>query len=343
MRLYPNQLNSHLNNQLLPSYLISAEEPLIAQECLDAIISNGKKKGFIDREIIHVDKSFNWDIFHEATANLSLFSDRKVIDLRFPTESIESKGANALENFYQYDNPDTLLIITLPKLTAAAQRNKWFKTFDKIGAWLPVKPLSGRYFIDWITDKSRKLGLNCSTDAIKIISERVEGNLLAASQELDKLSLLVSNPKEVITEKHIHAVVANHARYDLFQWIDTLLQGQLDKALTMLNVFKAEGTDPILILWALTRELRSLLQIMEAQKKGSSINQALQQQKVWKNRQALVGRAISRLQINDLHKLFQEAHQADLSIKGLSQTSVWTLLNSLTMGLCNSNTSHKVT
>lgn len=334
MRLYPNQLNSHLKKNLLPSYLLSAEEPLITQECRQTIIANAMKKGFSDRDILHVDKNFNWDIFREATANLSLFGDRKIIDLRFPTEAVEAKGAKALERFYSKDNPDTHLIITLPKLNAATQRSKWFKAFDQMGAWLPVKPLSGRFFLDWIARRSKTLGLNCSPDAIKLIAERVEGNLLAASQELDKLSLLISKPNEPITAKHIQAVVAKHARYDLFKWIDTVLLGETNKALNMLNGLQAEGTDPVLILWGLTRELRVIYHIAAAKQHGTSLNEALQQQKIWKNRQPIVTRAVSRLEINTLYDLFEKAHQADLAIKGLTKNSVWTLLNSLTIDLC---------
>ncbi len=334
MRLYPNQINAHLKKSLLPAYLFSAEEPLLAQECRDTLFATAQKQGFEERSILHIEQGFNWDHFYELTANLSLFGERKIIDLRFPSSKVDAKASKALLEFCQQPNPDNLLVITLPKLESATQRSKWFKAFDSLGAWLPIKPLTGRHFIDWLEQRSRKHGLQCSPSVIKLIAERVEGNLLAASQELDKLQLLFAEQEGPLTEKHIQTAVSNNARYDLFKWVDTLMAGNASRAMIMLNGLKAEGTEPILLLWAFTRELRQVTQIAETQQRGAPIHQALQQHKVWKNREALVTQAVRRVPLPKLHTLLRTAYRADLAIKGLEKTSPWQLLDEMIILFC---------
>lgn len=334
MRLYPNQIKAHLKQTLQPIYLLSAEEPLLAQECRDALIATAKQQGFADRELLHVESGFNWEHFYESTANLSLFGDRKIIDLRFPSPKVDAKAGKALLEFCEDPNPDTLLIISLPKLESAAQRSKWFKALDKQGTWIPIKPLAGRFFIDWIEQRCRQQQLKCNHAVIKMIADRVEGNLLAAAQEIDKLQLLFAHHDGPITEQHIQTAVANSARYDIFKWIDTLLAGDTTKALVMLNGLKAEGSEPILMLWAFSRELRLITQLSELQQRGIPLNQAMQQHKVWSSRQALISRAVQRMAPKALYTLLQQAHQADLAIKGIRQESVWQLLNEMVIAFC---------
>lgn len=332
MRLYPNQLSNHLKSKLLPSYLLGVEEPLLSQECRDALIKAGRSAGFSSRNLLHVESGFDWDDFVQQTNTLSLFSDQQIIDLRF-NNKVDAKAGKILLSYFENPNPDILLIISVAKIDGALQKAKWFKALDKLGAWCPIKPLDGRQFAQWLQQRSNQQGLRCNTAALQQIAQRTEGNLLAAAQELDKLSLLYP-PDTPITEQEVSQAVANSARYDLFKWVAIVLMGDATKAIRMLQGMKTEGTDPILILWAISREIRTLYELNQSTARGSSLAAAMQDLKIWNNRQPLFKKTIQRLPKTVLPSLLQQCSTVDLAIKGMNRESPWLCLEQITLALC---------
>lgn len=320
-KLRPEQLSRELTKNIAPIYWVSGDEPLVVQECSDDIRSAAKQQGFSERELYHVDNSFDWNLLHYAGQSLSLFGGQKIIELRL-NGKINDAGRKALVEYANSNpSPDIVLLLISPKIERSTQNAKWFKTVEAATQFIAVWPVNAAQLPRWIDQRAKKMGLFIESTALDILASRVEGNLLAASQELEKLKLLTDDGK-IDAALMAHAV-ANSARYDVFSLIDKALHGDARGAVANLSGLKNEGTEVIQILWALTREIRTLLELSTAIANGKNFSTAAKSFGIWDNRQSLVKNALNRLKPVQLHTLLRKAGQVDRAAKGMHSANPW--------------------
>ena len=241
MKLAPAQLGKHLQGALAPVYVVCGDEALLCQEATDAIRSASRAQGFTEREVFHAEANFDWGMLYEAGASLSLFAEKRVIELRIPNGKPGDKGAAAILEYLGRPPEDTLLLITLPKLDGSAQKTKWAKALidGPHCQYVQIWPVDANGLPQWIRQRLAQAGMNASAEAIDLIAARVEGNLLAAAQEIEKLKLLADGQQ--IDAGTVQAAVADSARYDVFGLIDAILNGEAAHALRMLDGLRGEG------------------------------------------------------------------------------------------------------
>lgn len=330
-KLRPDQLNGALRKQLAPVYLISGDEPLLVQESCDQIRQAARKTGFNERELHHAEASFDWDQLLTSANSLSLFAERKIIELRIDNGKPGDKGGKALISYCENPPEDTLLLIVMPKLDGSSQRSKWFKAVEKVATFVQIWPIAPQQLPRWIDQRIQQAGMTASHDAIEMLAARIEGNLLAAAQEIEKLKLLAADGQ--ITAEMIAGSVTDSARYDVFTLIDKALHGDARAAVRTLQGLKGEGTDATVVLWALAREIRTLSQVAHAMQQGQPLDRAAKSAGVWDKRKALVSNALRRLKLSQLQMLLRKANGIDKAIKGLRSADAWDELMDLTLNL----------
>ncbi len=319
MRLKFEQLNAALKKQLAPVYLVSGDEPLQAGEAADAIRAAVRQAGFLQREVLTVENDrFNWAVLPETAASLSIFADKKLIDLRLPSAKPGREGGKALQDYCQAASSETILLITAGKIAAATQKSRWFQALDKAGVVIQVWPLQGAQLLGWLKQRSVKRGLNIQEDALRWLASRVEGNMLAAAQELEKLYVLHGGDR--VSLQQLQQEVADYARFDVFKLAEALLAGQLNKSVRILSGLKAEGVAEPVVLWALSREIRALLQLQQAGRGKTAI---FRQYQIWESRQGLYHQALQRLNKQQLETLLQHCGLIDRQIKGQAFGDCW--------------------
>lgn len=331
MRLRADQIEKHAAQSLAPIYLISGDETLLVQECADAIRSACRKHGFSERQVFHVDNSFDWQTLLDETAAMSLFADKKLIELRMPNGKPGDAGTTALESYCTNTNPDTVVLVICNKLDNSAARAKWHKAVDACGVTIPIWPIEPQQLPRWIEQRLRSRGISADNDAIQILAERVQGNLLACAQEIEKLQLYTD--AKVIDAHIVNATVADNARFDIFNLADQALLGNAAQALRALAGLRGEGEEPPVILWALTKELRALHKCAEAIEQGQAIDRALDSAGVWDKRKPFVRAAVQRLSRKRIENLLRLSQQIDSAVKG-SGDNAWLLLDRLLIGMC---------
>jgi DNA polymerase-3 subunit delta len=322
MRLRANQIKVSIEKKLAPVYLISGDEPLQLGETADTVRQTAKKFGYENREIFTVDASFNWNGFLESAGSLSLFADKKIIDLRIPSGKPGKEGAKAIVKYCERPPEDTLLLITAGKIAKASEKTAWFQALDKGGVVVQVWPLDGRDLMQWVQQRMQQKGLQADQAVFRLLTSRIEGNLLAAAQEIEKLYILFGSEKR-LTEQDILDAVADSSRYDVFKLVDSALAGQTQRTHRILQGLKAEGVAEPVILWALSREARTLVKIKDLMAQGERRDSAYKKNQVWGNRQKLLDAALKRLSYQHLEKILLSAAIADCQIKGEAIGDVW--------------------
>ena len=330
-KLRPEQLGQALNKSLAPIYLVSGDEPLLVQEACDQIRAAARSQGFGERELYHADASFDWTQLLSAANSLSLLADRKILEVRLPTGKPGDKGGKVLQEYAKAPSEDNLLLVVTGKLDRNALKAKWLKALEDSGSHVQVWPVTPAQLPRWIAQRMKAAGLTADSAAIDLLASRVEGNLLAAAQEVEKLKLLTDSP-EISTEL-MASVVADSARYDVFGLVDKALHGDARGAVKSLQGLKVEGTEPIALLWALARDLRALVQISQAASQGIPYERAAQAAGIWNTRQPLVQSALRRLSPGQLQQLLRKANGIDRAIKGMRQADPWAELLDLTLNL----------
>jgi len=331
MKVKPEQLTSHLKKSLAPIYLVGGDEPLQVQESCDAIRKAAREQGFTEREVMNVERGFDWhDILHAADS-MSLFGDRKIIECRLPTGKPGDQGGKVLREYASRPSEDNLLMVVCGKLDGQTLRTKWAKELEQAGVLVQVWPVDATHLPDWISRRLASKGIQASGDAIALLVDRVEGNLLAATQEIDKL-LLLHGPGRLEVEAVADAV-AESARYNIYSLVDTILQGQAGKTVRMLEGLRAEGVDPVLVLWVLTRELRSLSNMSREMRRGTPVESVLGKERVWERRKPLVRNALKRHGLGRWYGFLQQSAQIDQIIKGQSLGKPWDELVQLSLAV----------
>jgi len=327
MKVFPDKLEAQLKNTLLPVYFFSGDEPLQLDEAADAVRRHAREQGFSEREVMHVEKGFDWNELLMASNALSLFAEKRVIDLRLPSGKPGKEGGAALVEYAGRPPEDTVLLVSSGKVDKRSQSAKWYKALDKVGATLQVWPVEAAEMPRWLDQRLRSRGLQPDRDAVRIIAERVEGNLLAAAQEVDKLVLL--NGAGSLSAGQVEAAVADNARFDVFGLVDAALAGDAPRLTRMLDGLRGEGVEPILVLWALTRELRNLADMAAQIESGKGMDGVLA--RVWGKRKEPVKVGLQRHNRVRWQQMLRRAARLDRVIKGAASGNAWDELLQLTL------------
>ena len=256
LKLTPDSLARHLEQQLLPVYLVSGDEPLLAGEAADALRVRARERGFTEREVLFLDRSGDWDAVRAAASTLSLFATRRIVEVRLPSGKPGVTGARTLASVIESLHEDTLLLILTGRLDRDAQGSDWVRAAEARGAWIPVWPLAADRMAGWLQSRSRRLGLSVDAQALELLAERTEGNLLAARQELEKLQLL--GHTGVVGAAQVLASTADSARFDVAELTEALVEGDGARGLRVLAGLRSEGVELPLVLWAVVRALHGL-------------------------------------------------------------------------------------
>ncbi len=331
MKINVNQLSTHLKKSLAPCYLVTGDEHLLVDEALDAIRAAAREQGFTSRDLHVATTGFDWTQLSDSGANLSLFAEKRIIELRVPTGKPGRAGSQAIADFVDVTDSDLLFIVVAPKLDRNSQSAKWVKALDGKGVSIPVWPIGLRELPGWIAERMRKTGLQPDRDAVTLIADRVEGNLLAAGQEIEKLRLILGEGK--VTADDVGNAVANSSRYDVFKLVDAALGGDAKRALRILSGLRAEGIEPVIVVWALTRELRTLASLTDTVARGADLANGMRNHRVWQNRQALVRNCIGRHKHGDFHQLLKSASRADQAAKGQTSSDPWQISTDIVLGI----------
>jgi len=316
MKVYANQLESQLKRGLASAYLLAGNEILLQQEAADAIRAAARAEGFSERELYIAERGFDWQQLMAQAGNLSLFASRKIIELRLPAGKVAKDGAELLTRLIENLDADSLLIILCPKLERGVSSSKWFKALSKQGLHVDIRPIGPEYLPRWMNERLRKRGLRAEADAVRLLVDRVEGNLLAAAQEIDKISLLF--PQGDLSLQQVQKAVANSARYDVYRLTDAALSGWQRRALKILHGLQSEGIQAILILWAVLRDLHQLIAAAQAHKAGKSMAVAMRGVGIWDNRSAAFTQALQTHSLTNLYQFLDHASDIDRIIKGRS-------------------------
>lgn len=331
MKINVNQLSTHLQKNLAPCYLVTGDEHLLVDEALDAIRAAAREQGFTSRDLHVATTGFDWMQLRDSGANLSLFAEKRIIELRVPTGKPGRAGSQAIADFVDVTDSDLLFIVVAPKLDRNSQSAKWVKALEAKGVSIPVWPIGLRELPGWIAERMRRTGLEPDRDAVTLITDRVEGNLLAAGQEIEKLRLILGEGK--VTAHDVGDAVANSSRYDVFKLVDAALAGDAKRALRILSGLRAEGIEPVIVVWALTRELRTLASLTDTVAQGADLANGMRKNRIWQNRQALVRNCIGRHKHGDFHQLLKSASRADQAAKGQTSSDPWQISTDIVLGI----------
>ncbi|TDG08778.1 DNA polymerase III subunit delta [Paraburkholderia guartelaensis] len=324
MQLRPDALEPHLARGLAGLYVVYGDEHLLAQEACDRIRAAARAAGFTDRSVFTVERGFDWSSLLGASQSMSLFGDRQLVELRIPSGKPGKEGADALKTLAAASNPDVLMLVTLPRLDAATQKSAWFTALAESGVALKIDPVERAALPNWIGQRLALQGQRVAPGedgrrALQFVAERVEGNLLAAHQEIQKLGLLY--PQGVLSFEQIHDAVLNVARYDVFKLNEAMLTGDVGRLARMLDGLQGEGEASVLVLWAVVEEIRTLLRIKRGVAAGKPLAMLLRENRVWGPRERLIGPALSRLSEATLERGLALAARLDRQVKGLSGQS----------------------
>ena len=329
MKISKEQL-THQNHKLLPCYLITGDEPLFVDECLHQARENAKKQGFLERQVFFIENNFDWQLLQQETFNLSLFSDKKILELRLLPNKLPEASAKILVTLLDRQPPDKIIIFVCGKLEKNGLNTKWAKKFDEKGAIITLWPLPTAQLPRWIQQRLKQNDMSMDADALELLAERVSGNLYAAQQEIEKLYLIYGS--QPITSAMVLTSVANSSRFNLFQIMDLAFGQGLKSLVRTMTGLKEEGVEPLLILWSVARELRTLSQMADELAQGGKSAAALvDQYHIWGNRKPIFLKALIRCQPNLLYECLQDAATIDLVIKGHLPGDPWLALMDLVL------------
>ena len=334
MKLDLQQLAKHLTGPLKPIYLVSGDETLLVDEACDQIRNAAKTHGYDDRQIFQVDPKFDWQRLMVATGTLSLFSQKRILELRLAAKQpSDNDGRTALQSYAENPNPDDLWLIRSGKLEKSTQNTKWFKALEKAGAVMLVQPVSPAQLPNWVRQRMQATGLKPTAEAVQMLADQVEGNLLAAAQEIEKIQLLASNP--VIDGDMITEMVANNARYTVFTLVDRTLDGQTESALRVLHGLKAESAEPQLVIWALAREIRLLIELTACLQNRQPASDFFRMQKppIWDSRQRAIQQRQQRIPLGRLQTSLKRLLLIDKITKGAATGNAWDEIERLLLTL----------
>jgi DNA polymerase-3 subunit delta len=315
MQLRLDALDAHLGKTLAPLYVIASDEHLLALEAADKIRRAARERGYSEREVMTVERGFRWSALAAASQSQSLFGERKLIELRIPSGKPGKDGGQALQAHAAAATPDNVTLITLPELDWATKKAAWVATLQNAGVYLEINRVERAQLPAWIGARLAQQQQSAERDSLDFIAERVEGNLLAAHQELQKLALL--HPPGRLSFEQVHDAVLNVARYDVFKLNEAMLAGDVARLVRMLEGLQGEGEALPLVLWAMAEEIRTLYKLQSGLAGGKPLSALLKENRVWGPRERLADAALRRLPLPFLQGALREAAQIDRMVKGL--------------------------
>jgi len=318
------QFDRHLaSDSIAPVYLIAGAEDLLRLEAADAVRSRARAQGFAEREVFEVDARFDWGQLEASFGMLSLFASRRLLDVRLPTGKPGKDGAALIESYCRQPPPDLCLLITCSEWSRAHEV-AWAKAVDAAGIFLPLWPLKPHELPDWLVRRLKQRGVDAEPAAIKLLCERVEGNLLAAAQEVDKLALLARG--ERLSAERLAALVADSARFDVFGMNEAALAGDTARALRMLAGLRAEGEQPVPVMNVIAGQVQLLNRLSAVQDAGGNLAQAMAAERVWDSRQPLYRKALDRLGRRGCERLLAACAELDRMCKGRAPGDPWQVM-----------------
>ena len=333
MLLKGEQLAAQLERELKPVYVVYGDEPLLVIEAADAIRAAARRAGFDERNVLTAMAGFNWVELHHAAGNMSLFGGRTLIDLRIPTGKPGREGGAAIQDYCANPSPDAVLLVTLPGLDWGDEKAAWLKALTDAGVAVKLIPPSLAQLPSWIAGRLRRQQQEAESDALRFVAERVEGNLLAAHQEILKLGLL--HPAGQLSLQQVQDAVLNVARYDLDGLREAMLLGDIGRLTRTLDGLQQEGEAPPLVLWAMTEEVRALAQVKAGLQQRQSLELLLKEARIWGARQALFKRALQRVDDACANAALAHAALIDRLIKGAAGSGdVWNEFLRLGLRIC---------
>jgi DNA polymerase-3 subunit delta len=319
MQVRADALDAHLEKSLAPLYVISSDEQLLLLEAADRIRAKARAAGFSEREVLVAERYFKWGELQSVQQSMSLFGDRKLIELRIPSGKPGKEGAQALQDYAANctgaDAGDTLTLITLPKLDWATQKSAWVGTLQRQAIYVEIANIERAQLATWIGQRLAAQGQSADKHALEFMVDRVEGNLLAAHQEIRKLALLY--PEGRLSLDQIQDAVLNVARYDVFKLSEAMLSGDVGRVARMLDGLKGEGEALPLVLWSVSEEIRTLLKLKIGSDEGRPLATMMKEYRIWGPRERLMGPALARVKLSALRDALSKAAQVDRMIKGL--------------------------
>ena len=315
MQLRLEALEGHLSKGLAPLYVITSDEHLLALEAADKIRRTALAQGFSERDVLTVERSFKWGELLAANQELSLFGDKKLIELRIPGGKPGKDGSAALQNYAKDLNPDNLTLITLPKLDWQTAKAAWVAGLQQAAVYIEIPNVERPQLPGWIGMRLSSQGQSAERQSLDFIADRVEGNLLAAHQEIQKLGLL--HPPGKLTHEQVIDAVLNVARYDVFKLSEAMLAGDPARLVRMLEGLKGEGEALPLVLWAVSEEIRTLLKLKAGMAQGRPLGALMKEYRIWGPRERMMEPALRRMSLPVLEAALQQAAQVDKMVKGL--------------------------
>ena len=321
MQLRAAQLPQHLARGLETLYVVTGDEALLATEAADAIRAKARAEGYDEREVLTVEASFNWGQLHASGASLSLFASKRILEIRIPTGKPGVEGGKALEAFAADLPPDTVTLVTLPRLDKRASQVGWYQTLAGAGAVVEVYPVDLEHLPRWISERLTRQNQGADAETLQFLAEQVEGNLMAAHQEIQKLGLLY--PPRKLSFDEVSEAVLNVSRFDVFQLGDAMLAGDAARAARILDALEAEGEKPVPLLGVLAWMIRGLNKAKAALNRGLDMSAALREGGFWGERQNLARRALPKFSGEGLAAALKHASEIDRMSKGLKAGDVW--------------------
>jgi DNA polymerase-3 subunit delta len=351
MNLAPAQLAEHLQRGLKPLYTLHGDEPLLVQEFADALRAAARQQGFTERTVYTAQGAhFDWSAVLASSSEMSLFSDKQIIEIRIPTGKPGKEGSTYLQQIAERSpgNDAALTLVILPRLDSLTTKGAWFGALDSFGVTVKFDPIERRHLPQWIAQRLQQQGQRVASGeegqrTLQFFADRVEGNLLAAHQEIQKLGLLylgheATGEPGVLSYEQVENAVLNVARYDVFKLAEAVLSGQPIRVARMLDGLQAEGESEVLVHWALAEDIRNLKRVKDAINAGRPMPMALRDNRVWGAKEKLFERALPHISDAAMNRLLQAAHTVDGIVKGLKQpdwpASGWQSLHRLASLLC---------
>jgi len=322
------QLKLQLDKKILPVYLIYGEEPQQVSEALDLIRKTAALSGYSERIRLFTESNFDWTELRSEFEASPLFAQKRIIDLRLSAKQPTKAGAEILKNYLSHPIDDIVLLLSAEKLSKTVSKTAWFKQVKSMGYANQFWPLTGQQLLEWLTLRARQRGYDIESDCMRILAARIEGNLLAAAQEIEKLYLDYGQNR--ISAAEIEQWVSDQSHYDVFTWVENTLEGRLSRSQRILKRMQLEGIAPVLVIWAISRELRLLLKLSESDTNaaGSAMNN------LWGKRKQTIQRTMNRLDKTSLLSALAYCGYADRVVKGVEQGDAWQCLEELCAMLC---------
>jgi DNA polymerase-3 subunit delta len=331
MRLAQAQLESHLKHGLQALYVLAGDEPLAQRECLDAIRTAARAQGFEERTSLTVERNFNWQQLQNYGQSISLFASRRLLELSIPSGKPGVDGGKALVALAAKTIPDTTVVIILPTLERDAKNSTWFNALETQAQTITLNEVDAANLPKWIAHRLAQQGQHTGTQTLEFLAHQVEGNLLAANQEVQKLGLLY--PQGELSDETVREAVLNVSRYDAFQLGEAVLQGDAERTVRILQGLQDEGENAVAVMNPLMWVLRPLVRIKQAEMRGENINNAMSSARIYGDRQALMKRALSRLSLRQLEAALQKLADIDRTAKGVMLGDAWLEISRLCFGL----------